>query len=250
MENKEQIQEKVQEKVAEMVAEQNAGGCGEFVLRMGDALPVKEPVKVSISGVIDSPARWLEKRMALGLINQSTNHVTVNREKMFICLRSNENNPYGSEIIGELVYSDIFNRFEINTGETRTTFEMADLIKMNRSFFENKQVAMKLVAGLQNIKASVNKTIEASDDRRGNKRSLIDQVVASNIPSTFELYIPIFKGVEKKRVECEVYIDEGLNCQLISPEVNDLIESMRNVEIDSVIDRINAVCPDIVIIEQ
>lgn len=33
-------------------------------IREGDALPLHEPVKVRIDGVIDTPFKWLEKRVA------------------------------------------------------------------------------------------------------------------------------------------------------------------------------------------
>lgn len=53
-------------------------------IREGDALPLHEPIKVRIDGVIDTPFKWLEKRVAE--INQKTSHIIVNRDKMVIAL--------------------------------------------------------------------------------------------------------------------------------------------------------------------
>ena len=51
-------------------------------IREGDALPLHEPIKVRIDGVIDTPFKWLEKRVAE--INQKTSHIIVNRDKMVL----------------------------------------------------------------------------------------------------------------------------------------------------------------------
>lgn len=110
---------------------------------------------------------------------------------------------------------------------------------------------MKLVTELQNFRAKVDKEIEKSDNNRGDKRLLINQAVQSNLPEAFNLHIPIFKGTPKQTINVEVYINPSdFSCTLVSAEANDLLEEMRDREMDSVLERISAVCPDIVIIEQ
>ena len=96
----------------------------------------------------------------------------------------------------------------------------------------------------------MNKQIEASNNDRGNRRELVDQVVEHNIPESFKLSLPIFNGTEPQEVEVEINVDaDDLSCTLISPHAKDLIEQMRNEKIDEVIKRVNEACPDIVIIE-
>ena len=139
----------------------------------------------------------------------------------------------------------------VNEGEYITNFEMAELFKMNRSLFETKSIAMKMVTELQNFRAKVDKDIEKSDNNRGDKRLLINQVVQSNLPEAFNLCIPIFKGTPKQTINVEVYISPSdFSCTLTSADVNDLLTEMRDNEMDAVLERIKAVCPDIVIIEQ
>lgn len=247
----EEVKKEVKREIAEAMTNSLPAGVGEIVIREGEALKIHEPVKVAIAGTIDAPARWLETRMRLGLVNQGANHVLVDREKLSITLQCNENNHYGSNISGKLIVSPEFKKFGINSGEYLTNFEMAELFKMNRSCFENKQVAMKLVTELQNFKAKVDKDIEKMDNNRGDRRLLINQAVQSNLPEHFNLCIPIFKGTPKQTINVEVYISpDDLSCTLISAEVNDILDELRDQSMNEVLDRINSVCPDIVVIEK
>ena len=110
---------------------------------------------------------------------------------------------------------------------------------------------MKLVTELQNFKAKVDKELESSNNNRGDRRVLVNQVVQSNLPEAFTLIIPLFKGTPKQTIQAEVYINPSdLSCTLVSPEANDLLEEMRDKEIDLVLERIQKVCPHIVIIEK
>ena len=243
------IKEEVKQQIAEMLANGIPSGCGEIVIREGRAVELKEPVKVDIAGTIDAPARWLETRF--DCLKEKTCYVIVNRERLSIFLRCNENNHYGSQVSGSLVISPEIKKFRINEGHYITNFEMAELIKMNRAHFENKTVAMKLVTELQNFKAKVDKEIEQSNNNRGDRRLLINQAVEHNLPEAFNLRLPIFKGTDKQTIQVEVYVNPSdFTCTLVSPEANDLIEEMRDREIDAVIDRIRERCPNIVIIEQ
>jgi hypothetical protein len=244
-----QIKEEVKRQIAEMVANGLPAGVGEIVIREGKAVEAKEPVKVVIAGTIDAAARWLETRF--DCLKEKTCHVIINREELTIALQINENNHYGTAVKGSLELSPEFRRFGINEGNYVTNFDMAELIKMNRSYFETKSVAMKLVTELQNFKAKVDKEIENSNNNRGDRRMLVNQVVQSNLPEAFSLILPIFKGTEKQTIGVEVYVNPNdFSCTLVSAEANDLIEEMRDREMDAVIDRIKERCPDIVIIEQ
>lgn len=243
------IKEEVKQQIAEMLANGLPGGCGEIVIREGKAVELKEPVKVSIRGTIDAAARWLETRF--DCLKEKTCHILVNREELYIKLQCNENNYYGTLIAGYLELSPEYKKFGVNEGEYITHFEMAELIKMNRSYFENKTEAMKLVTELQNFKAKVDKEIEDCDNKRGDRRLLVNQAVQHNLPAAFNLIVPLFKGGEKQTIEVEVYVNPAdFTCTLVSAEANDLVEELRNKEIDAVLDRIKECCPDIVIIEQ
>lgn len=246
-----ELKQEINKQVAEMVAQMGAQGSGqlEVIMREGEALPLHEPVKVEISGVLDSPARWLEKRPELQQITNKC-HVRVDREMLLIVLQINENAYYGTKIKGTLSLTDAFRKFHINDGHSFTLVELAKLFKMNRSFFETKQKAMELVTTLQNFKGKVNKDLEASNDNRGNKKVDFVQAVESNLPEAFTLHLPIFKGLEAEDVVCEVYVDpDDWSCQLISPDANDIVERYRDEEINKVLDRIEEAMPGVAIIE-
>lgn len=249
--NAEELKQEIGNQVAKAVAEfagQQSGQL-EVIIREGDALPLHEPVKVEVDGVIDSPAVWLEKRQELTQITNKCN-VKVDREALAITLQVNENAHYGTRITGKMMLTEIFKKCHINDGHTFTLVEMAKLFKMNRSLFETKQKAMELVEILQNFKGKVNKALEASNDNRGNKKVDFVQAVESNLPQAFTLHLPIFKGIEAVDIECEVYVDpDDWSCQLISPEANDTVEKYRNEVIDKVVERIEAAMPGVVIIE-
>lgn len=248
--NAEEIKQEIGKQIAEAVAQMGGqNGQLDVVIREGEALPLHEPVKVVISGIIDSPARWLEARPGLQQITDKC-HVKVNRENLSVTLQVNENAHYGTMITGSMELSEAFRKFHINDGHSFTLKELAMLFKMNRSFFETKQTAMELVALLQNFKGKVNKDLEASNDNRGNKKIDFVQAVESNLPEAFKLHLPIFKGIDSEDVVCEVFVDpDDWSCQLVSPDANDIMERYRDEEINKVIDRIEAAMPGVAIIE-
>lgn len=244
------IKQEIGKQIAEAIAQmgQQAGQL-DVVIREGDALPLHEPVKVYINGIIDSPARWLERRPELRQITNKC-HVLVNRERLTISLQVNENAHYGTLIAGRMEVSDAFVKFHINDGHSFTLQELAKLFKMNRSFFETKQTAMELVTLLQNFKGKVNKDLESANDNRGNKKVSLNQAVESNLPEAFTLHLPLFRGMEAEDIACEVYVDpDDWSCQLISPDANDIVERYRNDKIDAVLERIEAAMPGVAIIE-
>ena len=244
-----QVKAEIAKNIAETMKEAVAPVNGSIIFREGQALPLHEPEKVQLLGTIDAPARWIEKRA--DTINQKECYVEVNREKMIISLRTDESSYYGTAVYGKLELSPEYNKFGINGGEYITNFEMAELFKMNRAYFENRSVAMKLVTDLQNFKAKVDKEIENSDNKRGDRRILVNQVVQSNLPEAFNLVIPVFKGCEKQTVQVEVYVNPNdFTCTLVSAQSNELIIETRDTIIDEVLERIRTTCPDIVIIEQ
>ena len=88
----------------------------EVVLREGSApvaLDPKEPCPVDIKGTIDSPLRWLEKRVEL--IDQKQANITVNRDDMKISLVDKETDYYNNGITGVLQPSKEMVEFGINS---------------------------------------------------------------------------------------------------------------------------------------
>lgn len=244
-----QQKENAEQRAIEKLTEMNIEDGNDMVIRFGDALPLKEPKYVSIHGTIDAPARWVEKRK--DDIVSADAHILVDRDHMTITLNTDENNFYSDQIVGTLTLSTEMQEFGINTGEYMSCFDMADRIKQLRTYFETQQDAMKLVTELRNFKAKIDKELELSDDKRGNQKILRAQTVDSNLPKSFNVNMPIFKGTEKRTFEVEVEINPNdLSCTLVSPDAHDIVVQERDNQMDAVLGRIGDAAPNIVIIEQ
>ena len=89
-----------------------------------------------ISGTIDTPFRWLEKRIEL--INQKASNIIVNRDVMGIALTVDETNYYQSDIRGELKTSKGMMEFGINTEKKWEPIKLSKFLKMHRAFFTDK----------------------------------------------------------------------------------------------------------------
>lgn len=244
-----QQKENAEQRAIEKLTEMNIEDGKDMVIRFGDALPLKEPKYVSINGTIDAPARWVEKRK--DDIVSADAHILVDRDSMTITLNTDENNFYSDQIVGTLTLSTEMQEFGINTGEYMSCFDMADRIKQLRTYFETQQDAMKLVTELRNFKAKIDKELELSDDKRGNQKIMRAQTVESNLPKSFNVNMPIFKGTEKRTFEVEVEINPNdLSCTLVSPDAHDIVMQERDNQMDAVLGRIGDAAPNIVIIEQ
>lgn len=90
-----------------------------------------------------------------------------------------------------------------------------------------------------------------AEDKRGNQKILRAQTVESNLPKSFNVNMPIFKGTEKRTFEVEVEINPNdLSCTLVSPDAHDIVVQERDNQMDAVLGRIGDAAPNIVIIEQ
>lgn len=244
-----QQKENAEQRAIEKLTEMNIEDGKDIVIRFGDALPLQEPKYVSIHGTIDAPARWVEKRK--DDIVSADAHVLVDRDRMTITLNTDENSAYMDQIVGTLTLSTEMQEFGINTGEYMSCFDMADRIKQLRTYFETQQDAMKLVTELRSFKAKIDKELELSDDKRGNQTIMRAQTVESNLPKSFNVNMPIFKGTEKRTFEVEVEINPNdLSCTLVSPDAHDIVVQERDSQMDGVLVRIAEAAPNIVIIEQ
>ncbi len=237
---------------------------GEIIVRTGEA-PENFKVRqsITVSGQIDLPFQHLSKhtyteRDYCELKNLDSenddvikiSYLTIDRDQMVIVFREHAGLEYESNYTGKLLINPDFKKFGINDYVTYTPLKLAETIKMNRSFFENKTEAMKLVSELMGFEAKVNKEVEAKADERANRRVLLAQTVSTNIPEAFKMKLPIFKGAEAIEFEVEIGIDPiDLSCRLISPEVNDIINETKNEVIDEQKELIKGLHPDLRIFE-
>ncbi len=230
----------------------------ELVIREVDKvneLEIKAPLLLEITGIISCVYEFILKRISQPeQIDQKRCHILVDRQNMSIELVTNENDFYHrNKITGILESHPKFKEFGINTGKSWTPTALGMFIKMNRAFFPSKDDNMKLVSTLMNFTATVNNTVEKTASEKGDRSDKFEQVVNSNLPSTFDLSMPIFKGLQAETFEVETFakIDgREISFILISPGAQATIELIRDNIIDGQLNLIHSIAPEIAIIEQ
>ncbi len=228
----------------------------EVTIREGEAIKIldpKPPVKTNLSGVIGAPVEYLRKRIDTKQFTQEKSHLIVNRDEIKLSLIFNEDDEYNKgQVHGSLSFNPKFIEFGINTGKDWTPADLGVFIKMNRSFFPDKAVNMKLVTDLMNFTASINNKIERSVSEKGSHTDNFALVVNSNLPESFTLNIPIFKGLSDEVLEVETFakVDgREVSFTLISPGANQILEETRNSIIDQELEKVKEIAPKIAIIE-
>lgn len=197
-------------------------GVKTLVIRQGEALPLHEAKDLVLTGTLQAPGDFLDKRK--DQFNKDETHVTVNEDAGTITLETKDQSEIGMiKIVGILKTHPDLDRLGVNNPNSeRSPKELAKFIKMNRTMFESKEVAMNMVADLMSFSAKIDKQIEEIDDDRANYSSKRHQVVETNIPAAFKVNIPLFIGSPKSSIAIEVVIDsDTLDCALISPDAAD-----------------------------
>lgn len=217
---------------------------GLYVIKHSKALDDVPPVKLQITGTIEAPLEYCQKRKELIDCNEAV--LLYSTDERFIILKLQPENKYGGEISGKAQLHPDLEKWGINEGVEYNIFELADKIKLNRHKFTSIEVAMKLVTELKNFKAKVEKEIELSTNNRGNQRQFVDQVFKGNIPEKFSLNLHVFKNEPVKKIDVEIYINPNTySCSLVSPDLEALIENESEKMIIEVISNIKELLPDL-----
>ncbi|MCK5614181.1 hypothetical protein KAR91_70605 [Candidatus Pacearchaeota archaeon] len=203
-----------------------------------------------IIGAINTPLEYLTKRHELEGVDKDQTHIKFSYEDSKIILLLNEFDHYSPVITGKMIRTEVLKNLKINTGEGWTCLELAGFFRLNRNLFQDKNKCMELVTKLQNFEADVTKRTETKVDTRANYDLVRRQEVKSNLPESFVIEIPVFKGLPKKMVTIEVDISpESFNCILISPDLADFIEGIVEETINKELEAIKKLCPELPIIE-
>lgn len=224
-------------------------GVKELIIREGEALPLREPKIVDITGTIQAPAEFLLKRK--DNVKSDKSHVLFSYNNLFIKLVTNENDHYSTTVTGKLIINKELEKFGINSDCKKwTKTELKTFLKMNRSFFKDVDSNLKIVTNLEKFSVSVQAQIDDHKDNRGNSKSNVDIKVDSNLDLKFTLLMPIFIGQPASSFEVEICFevrDNGISIWLESPELQQLIISTRETLINKNIEPFKE---DFVVIEQ
>ena len=224
------------------------GDTAKLEIREGAALPLKEPTQVLIVGIINTILLWLQKRVSE--ITQKTCYILVDKFRLTMTLIVDETSFYKTTIVSKLELSDEYKAFGINNDEkTWECFKLADFIKMNRSFFQDRLTAMNVVTELRNFKAKIATEMDKFKDDRANKEFRLKQTVESNLPVDLKVKIPVFKGQPAISLTLEISIDtDDYGCSFICPEATDFIHEQTDAIFDEQIKQIQEIAPDIAIL--
>ncbi|WP_295093709.1 hypothetical protein [uncultured Flavobacterium sp.] len=234
--------------IKEELKKRNLGNC-EIVVLEGRAEPVYREKSLEVSEAsIAAVHEFLVKK---GVQNEDivNSKVEFSYSKLFLNLYYSVRRRNPDTIKGSLKLHPDLLKFGINSNDTYSTIQLSDFIKMNRHYFENKDVAMKLVSDLRNFEGKVMKDVELKADTRANSRVLISQEVESNIPNGFILLLPVFLGQNPVRLEVEINITSDFTCSLISPDLKALIDLETKKIVDGELDKIKKLHPDLKIFE-
>lgn len=229
----------------------------EVIIREGEAtkeLAPKAPIATNIVGTIGTVLEFLKKRVDANQFKQTDCYIEVDRENVKIALTINESDAYQrGTVVSKLQFNPQYVKFGINNAaKVWTPAELGLFFKMNRTFFPDRKDNMELVSRLMNFNGTVNATIDRDIKMNGSRTDNFAQVVNSNLPDSFTLHIPIFKGLHPETLEVETFaqIDgRDVHFVLMSPGAQATLEDIRDKVLDEELNEIREVAPDIAIFE-
>ena len=220
---------------------------------VNEPLPILEPEKVNITGTITAPFAFLEKRWNDPQMDHSRTHLLVNRDNLSIKLVVNETDKRnGMTIIGQIELSRQFMAFGVNMDVQFVPEDLANFFRINRSYFKDRAENMVLVSNLKAFRAKIETEVEREKKDNGSVTDVYKKVVNSNLPGSFKVCIPIYKGAAPEEIEIEVIATvngRDVALELISPDAASIVEEVRDRLIDEQIEKFTAFAPEIPVLE-
>jgi hypothetical protein len=231
-----------------------------IVIREGDALEIKPPEKIKISGDINTVKSFIDKRKKIDAamdafelagrqgINPDRTVVTVDKSNLSITLELDPEDFYGTVVTGKLEIEPELTKFSIETTKKFTQQELIKLLRYGKRWFADPAAHETLLLAYMKLDVKVTADLtNNAPDSRGNRSNSFEKKVTSNIPEDFILNIPIFKGQEPKRFRVEIAMDstdESVKFWLESVELAELIQ----IEAEKILNEQLKSCEDYVVI--
>lgn len=209
---------------------------GEIVFRDGSALPLREPVKINISGDINTVKSFINKRKVtaapgkagLQEINPDRAIVIVDKAGLSIGLYLDRESAYGTEVLAKLELEPELLKFGIETGKKMSQQELIKLLKYGKRWFYDTAAHSELLLAYMKLDVRVTADLKNdAPDNKGNRMNSFEKKVTSNIPDDFIMSIPLFKGQESKKFRVEIAMDStdgSVKFWLESVEMAELID--------------------------
>ena len=235
-------------------------GVGQFLtVREGKALELKEPVVININGDIDTVKSFVAKRYNstdpdtlnnLQGIDKTKAIISFDKVGLTISLDVNPQDFYGPKVVGKLQISPELEPWKINEATTFSREKLITLIRFNRRYFTDTDTYEKVLKAYQSLNMSGTTNIKVETDLRGNKDAAFKKTIdSSNIPTTFFLTMPVFKGREKVKFMVEVCLENSETQVVFWFESVELKEIWDNT-VDSIFDEQKGLFADFVIVNK
>lgn len=225
-----------------------AAGTTELVIREGEAFPAREKNPLKIKGSLDAPLRFIKNR--IGLLPQFESNILVNIEKGTVSLMIGEKSELHDLIEGELTPTENITQFGINNGKYISPADLSNFLRARKHLFESQAQYTEIFTALRNFKAKVNQEIAAIKDDSGNYEQKKQQIVDHNVPRSFKVNIPLFKGMPKVTFEVEILVNKDLDVTMYSTELIQITDELREKYLNEQVAEIEKIAPDIVILYQ
>lgn len=181
----------------------------------GKALEPKPPIPLRIIGQIESVNTYLTSRRgtlqppgALQHIDKDLAVITMDEAKMTITLDVDPNNPFGTEVVGQLEFNPDLLAWFINKDKKFTREQLIYLLKFNRRFFADASQHRIMLDAYQKLNLTGQTNLKNETDGRGNKDLAFKKTIdSSTIPTDFTLEMPVFKGQPNRKFRVEICLD-------------------------------------------
>lgn len=177
----------------------------EINIRHGEAPPPLLYHAVGIHGSIESVAEYIKKRK--DEIDTKRTHILIDRDNAKITLHDGEDHMLETVVTGKMIMTTDFDKFKINGTAWDSPKQLGEFLRRQKRWFVDKAIHAKLVDSLLKFKATVQREVEKSDNKRGATIDIVMQKVTTDIPERFLLEIPIFKGCKPTKFEVELFFD-------------------------------------------
>ena len=220
----------------------------ELVIREGEALEVFNPKSVIISGTIDAPLRFLLSRIEQVKLIVKSCHVLADFERGSIILEIDESSPFITRVTGELTENKDITEFNINNGKYYVPEDLSEFLKKRKHLFQSSESYISVFTALRTFEAKVNQELKSVKDDTGNYEQKKKQIVEHNVPRSFKIELPIFKGMPNVLIEVECSLNKNLEVTLYSAELIQMSSQLKTDYINDVLNGIKELAPEIAII--
>ena len=209
---------------------------GVLAIYQGTCLPQREPLLINLKGDINTVGSFLAKRKpqseaiasappadnnaalptaakflspgpGLQTIDIERAVVIVDKEAMTMELELDPEFYYGAKVSGKLELAKELEIFSLNEEVELSREDCIKLFRFNKFHFATPEKADDLTKAFQKFSAKSHVELTKEDDTRGNVQASVSKKVETGIPQAFELFIPIYKGQPKEKIEVTICLD-------------------------------------------